>query len=404
MKYNFDEIIDRRNTNSLSYDGWKPYLFNLPRDEAFPYPDHDYVRMWVADMDFATPPEILDAIRARLDDRILGYTCLYDQSYYTVLESWFLKRYNWQIDVEELVTAPGVVPALNRLTGLLTGPGERILITTPSYAPFKKAGDYHEREVVTSDLLLRSGQFGMDFEDIAEKLADKRLNIRLFILCNPHNPTGRVWTREELLSLGELCLQNDVWIISDEIHCDLLRRGRTHTPLSALFPASDRIITCTAPSKTFNLAGNMMSHLFIKNEAVRAAYKKQFHEMLSPLSIVAARAAYASCEPWLEALVTYLDDNFSYLQQWLQNTLPLARFAVPEATYLAWIDLSAYLRLLPDPRNPALFFAREAGLLIEDGNFFVGNGTGYIRLNIACPRAVLEEGLRRMGAALERYT
>lgn len=400
MKYNFDEIINRADTNSVSFEGWKQYIFNASKDEVFPFPDSDYIRFWIADMDFATPPEILNAIRKRLDDKILGYTFIYDKMYNQVLVDWFKKRYDWKINIEDMVIAPGIVPALNRLVPLLTNIDESILIVTPSYAPFKTAAAYNSRKVVTSKLLYQSGRFLMDFEDIEQKITDKGNNIKLFILCNPHNPTGRVWTEEELLRLGNLCLQNDVWIISDEIHCDLLRRGKKHIAMAMLFPETDKIITCTAPSKTFNLAGNLMSHIFIPDSGIRRKWKNLYNDLLSPLSIVAAKAAYQECELWLEELITYLDDNFTRLEEMLKDRLPKAKFTVPEATYLAWINISEYLNDMPEKNNPALFFAKEAGVLVEDGKMFVDNGYGYIRLNIACPRAVLEAGIKRMARAL----
>lgn len=403
MKYNFDEIIDRRHTNSLSFEGWKAYLFPDLNPKDFPFPEEYYIRLWVADMDFATPPEVLDAIRKRLDDKILGYTYLYDKDYFEVLRKWFAQRYQWHINPDDIVLSPGIVPALNRLVPLLTAPDESVLITTPSYAPFKKAGEYSARKVITSNLRHRNGKYEMNFDDIEQKLKDKSLGIKLFIHCHPHNPTGRVWTREELLKLGRLCLENDVWIISDEVHCDLLRKGQQHVPLATLFPDSDRIIVCTAPSKTFNLAGNMMSHLFIRHQGIRDEYKKLYREMLSPLSIAATKAAYENCEPWLEALTSYLDDNLTSLEGWLKDLLPEAGFRIPESTYLAWIDLSAYLKSIPSPDQPAVFFAREAGVLIEDENIFVDNSKGYIRVNVACPRSVLENGIGRMAEALLRF-
>ncbi len=402
MKYNFDEIIDRKDSNSISFEGWRHH-FNVSADEVFPFANEDYIRMWVADMDLSTPPEILDAIRRRLDRKILGYTHILDPVYYDVLYRWFEKRYHWQIKKEEIVIAPGVVPALKRLVPLLTRSGEAVLILTPSYAPFKMAAHYNDRALVMSDMVLEEGRFVMDRADIRRKLEDPNLNIRLFILCNPQNPTGTCWKEEELRWLGDLCLQHDVWIISDEIHCDLLRVGRQHIPLATLFPGAERIITCTAPSKTFNLAGNLMSHIFIPDRHIRRTWNTLHQDLLSPLSIAATRAAYEECEEWLEALRQYLDLNFAFLKDTLSQVLPQARFDIPDATYLAWIDISDYLPMLPQQQQVALFLAREAGILLEDGSMFVANGEGYIRLNLACPRTVLEEGIRRLSHTLIRY-
>lgn len=400
MTYNFDEIIDRKNTNSISQDGWRErfglHHVKLPAHYA------EYIRMWVADMDFATPPEILDAVRKRLDHKILGYTNILDESYPKVLQQWFQKRYNWAISPEHMVLSSGVVPALNRLIGLLTREDEGVLIATPSYGPFKGAADRNARKVFCSSLTKNNGSFDFNFDDMVAQLEDPRKNIGVFILCNPHNPTGRVWTREELERIGNICLSRGLWIISDEVHCDLLRRGRQHIPLASLFPQSNRIITCTAPSKTFNLAGNLMSHIFIPDTAVRNQWNDRYAELLSPLSIAATQAAYSLCEDWLEQLKAYLDTNFSYLEKQLDLHLPETRFHIPGATYLAWIDVSAYTKGI-QTRDFSAFFAREAGVILEGGNMFVADGEGYLRLNIACPMAILQEGVQRLIAVLKAF-
>ncbi|MFT4022715.1 MAG: PatB family C-S lyase [Flavihumibacter sp.] len=400
MQYNFDEIISRQHSNSVNYEGWRPYIFRNNPGIEFPFPDDVFIRLWIADMDFASPSVVTDAIRERLDKKILGYTSLFDPEYFTVLESWFLRRYNWRIDTQQMVFAPGVVPALIRLVALLTQPGENLLITTPSYAPFKMAGDLNSRETFYSPLLNNNEYYSMDLADIKAQLSDPSKNIRLFVLCNPHNPTGRVWTKEELQAIGDICLSKGVWIISDEIHCDLLRHGQAHVPLATLFPQSDRIVTCTAPTKTFNLAGVLHSHIFIPNEHVRNTWTQRYWEMQNPLSIAATKAAYEKGEPWLEALKTYLDDSLAFVDSILKEELPLARFRVPEATYLAWVDLSACCTAIGPGERLSNYFARKAGVLIEGGDMFVANGEGHIRINVACPRAVLKEGMGRLAAAL----
>ncbi|WP_129021649.1 MalY/PatB family protein [Edaphocola flava] len=402
MHYNFDEIIDRKGTNSVSFEGWKGYMFDTNGDKPFPFKEEEYIRMWVADMDFATPPEILDAIRARLDRQILGYTLIFDPAYFDTLKQWFLKRYQWTINTDHIVTAPGVVPALNRLVNLLTGAGDSILINTPSYTPFKTAGDINNRTVYYSSLMWVNNAYELNFEDIRQQLDDPEKNIKVFIFCNPHNPTGRVWTETELRKIGEICQERNIWLISDEIHCDLLRKGIRHTPLAKLFPENERIITCTAPSKTFNLAGNLMSHIFIPDEQVRKQWLVLYFDLLSPLSVAAVQAAYAHCEDWLEQLKAYLDGNFAYLSEQLNTYLPECNFNIPDATYLAWIDFSAYIPHIPYS-NISEFFATEAGVLLEGGNMFVDNGDGYIRLNLACPRSLLEEGLKRIIHAIQQH-
>lgn len=400
MQYNFDEIISRENTNSISYEGWINNIYGKNPPPALPFLQKDYIRLWVADMDFSTPPEVLDAIRARLDRKILGYTVVFDPEYHTVLKNWFLKRYHWAIRTEEIVISPGVVPALNRLVPLLTAENESVLICTPSYAPFKGAADYSQRRIFYSKLKNNSGHYEVDFEDLERQMTDPEKNINLFILCNPHNPSGRIWTEKELREIARICLQNNVWIISDEIHCDLLRKGNHHIPLATLFPESDRIITCTAPSKTFNMAGNLMSHIFIPNAGIRRKWDRLYHELNSPLSIAATKAAYELGEEWLEELKSYLDGNFRHMKERLGALLPMAKFQIPEATYLGWLDLSAYRDKIPEGENFTAFFAKKAGVIAEGGEIFVDNGENHLRINVACPRAILEEGLKRIAKTL----
>ncbi len=299
-----------------------------------------------------------------------------------------------------MVISPGVVPALNRLVPLLTLPEETVLIATPSYAPFKGACDMNNRNLVTTKLLYEDGKYVVDFHDMESKILDPGNRIKLFILCNPHNPTGRAWSREELLHIGKLCLEHGIWIISDEVHCDLLRTGKKHIPLAALFPDTDRIITCTSPSKTFNLAGNLVSHIFIKNDAIRKEWRRIYFDLLSPLSIAATKAAYKDGSLWLGELTAYLDDNFKKLDELLKDLLPEAIFTVPEATYLGWVNLSAYFTSLSATERPSLYLARTAGVIAEDEYMFVANAEGCIRLNIACPRSVMEKGVQRIAKVL----
>ncbi|MFD2742090.1 MULTISPECIES: MalY/PatB family protein [Sphingobacterium] len=400
MIYDFDEIIDRAGTNSLTYDGWKAYLFPNDPDLNIPYADHELIRLWVADMAFSSPPPVLDAIRARLDQKILGYSKIYDSHYGEVLQRWFAANYDWNINTEELVSAPGIVTALYRLVPLLAKADEQVLITTPSYGPFKKAGDQSGREVLCSSLLKNGGRYEMDFADIKQQIMNPANRIRIFILCHPYNPTGRVWTVDELTELGKLCLANDVWIISDEVHSDLLRAGQKHVPIAALFPDSDRIITCSAASKSFNLAGNMLSHVFIKHTAMRTQWKRLYNDYHSPLSIVATQAAYEHGAEWLKQLNQYIDNNLNFLKELITEHLPKAHFSIPEATYLAWIDLSDYVPQRKEIARWSVFFAQNAGVLIEDEAVFVSNAAGHIRINVACPRNILHEALVRMAKAL----
>ena len=397
MTYNFDEIIDRKDTNAMNMDGFREYIFQAPASMSFPYADDEFIRMWVADMEFATPPEIIQAVKDRLDKKIFGYTRIFDPNYYLSFVKWTKQQYDWTFDKEHLVTSPGIIPALNELVGYICKPDEKVLIVTPSYAFFKHAADYNHIELVCSDLVNQQGYYTLNFEDLADKAKNEK--VALCIFCNPHNPTGRVWTPEELKRFGEICLANNVWVISDEIHCDLLRNGQVHTPLAKLFPHTDRIITCMAPSKTFNMAGMMFSNVIIPNAELRDVWKTRHYSMENPLSIAATQAAYQYGADWLRQLKNYLDDNFAFAKQYLDLHLPEAEFRIPEATYLAWVNIKAYL---PREENLPLYFANNAGVLLEGGNMFVANSDGYIRLNLACPKSTLAEGLKRICTALRK--
>ncbi|AHM56052.1 cystathionine beta-lyase PatB [Peptoclostridium acidaminophilum DSM 3953] len=397
MNYNFDEIVERRGTNAMNTDGFREYIFHAPPTMKFPYADDEFIRMWVADMEFATPPAVVQAIKDRADKRIFGYTKVFDPEYYEAFSSWTQDRYAWTFPKEHLVTSNGIIPALFELIGHICKPDEKILILTPSYAYFKYAADFNSIETVCSTLLENDGYYTMDFDDIERKAKDEK--VTLCVYCNPHNPSGRVWSEEELRKVGQICLDNGLWIISDEIHCDLLRTGLTHTPLAKLFPETDRIITCMAPSKTFNMAGLMFSNVIIPNDELRATWKQRHYPFENPLSIAAAQAAYLHGEEWLNQLKAYLDGNFEFTRQYLEEHLPKAVFKIPESTYLAWININAYVS--KDVDLP-LYFANNAGVLLEGGNMFVADSDGYIRLNLACPSSVLEEGLRRICELLNK--
>lgn len=398
--YNFDEIIDRRNTNAMNTDGFRSYIFHADETMKFPYKDEEFVRMWVADMEFATPDVVIDGIRRRLDKRIFGYTRVFDDAYYQALNSWCRRRYGWSFEKRELVMSNGVIPALYELVEYITKPDERVLFLTPSYAYFKYAADFNSRECVCCDLINRDGRYEIDFEDLERKAAEEKTT--LLILCNPHNPTGRVWNENELGRLAEIIERTGIWVISDEIHCDLLRVGQTHIPLGKVMPDYERLVTAMAPSKTFNMAGLMISNILIRSCELRERWLGRHYNFDNPLSIAAAQAAYEEGEPWLKELQAYLDENFAFTGAYLAERLPGAKFRVSEATYLAWVDLGAYFQ--PDEDLP-MFFAYRAGVLLEGGNMFVRNSNGFIRLNLACPRATLEEGLRRICEAVnEKHT
>ena len=330
MNYDFDEIIERRGTNAMNTDGFREYIFHAPPTMKFPYADDEFVRMWVADMEFATPPEVIEAIKDRADKRIFGYTKVFDPEYYKAFSGWTERRYGWTFPKEHLVTSNGIIPALYELLEYSCKPDEKILILTPSYAYFKYAADFNNMETVCSNLIEKDGYYTMDFEDIEEKAKDEKVTLCIF--CNPHNPSGRVWSAEELKRFGQICLDNGLLIISDEIHCDLLITRLKHTTMASLFPETDRIVTCMAPSKTFNMAGLMFSNIIIPDDELRAKWKARHYGFENPLSIAAAQAAYIHGEEWLRQLKVYLDGNFEFTKQYLANHLPKAVYMVPEST------------------------------------------------------------------------
>ncbi|WP_317854161.1 PatB family C-S lyase [Chakrabartyella piscis] len=389
--YNFDEIIDRTHTNALNTDGFRGYIFHADETMQFPFKDEEFIRMWVADMEFATPDVIIDAMKERLDRRIFGYTSLFGNEYYNAFASWCKRRYDWTFDASDLFSSNGIIPALYELVEYICKEDEKLLFLTPSYAYFKYAADFNHKEAVCCDLVCEDGYYTIDFDDLAEKAADEKTTLMIF--CNPHNPSGRVWTEEELAKIADIVSKNNMWIISDEIHCDLLRKGLKHIPMGKVMPDYTRLITAMAPSKTFNIAGLMFSNILIRDLGLRAIWKERHYGFDNPLSIVAAQAAYEKGEPWLNELSAYLDENFKFVGEYLAEHLPKAKYRISEATYLAWVDLNAYFT--PE-ESLTMFFAYEAGVLLEGGNMFVQNSDGFIRLNLACPKATVAEGLKRI--------
>ncbi|MGN0404734.1 MAG: MalY/PatB family protein [Bariatricus sp.] len=393
--YNFDEIIDRQHTNAMNTDGFRDYIFHADETMTFPYKDDEFIRMWVADMEFATPDVVIDGIKERLDKRIFGYTRVFEKSYYDAFAGWCKKRYDWTFSREELVMSNGIIPALYEMVEYICKPDEKVLFLTPSYAYFKYAADFNKRDYVCSDLKYDDGYYTIDFADLEQKAADEKTTLLIF--CNPHNPSGRVWKEDELKKVAEIVEKHHLWVISDEIHCDLLRLSQKHIPLGKVMPEYERLVTAMAPSKTFNLAGMMISNVLIRDKGLREIWLSRHYNFDNPLSIAAAQAAYEKGNDWVEELRAYLDENFRFTGEYLAEHLPKAKYRVSEATYLAWVNLNEYFEA--DEHLP-LFFAYKAGVLLEGGNMFVQNSDGFIRLNLACPKSVLAEGLRRICEAV----
>ena len=401
MKYNFDEQIDRRNTNALNTDGFRGYIFHAGPEKVFPYKDEEFIRMWVADMEFATAPAVCQAMKERIDRRIFGYTNVFGTDYYEALKKWCEDLYGWSFPQEELTFSSGIIPALYELAEDLLEKDETILITTPAYGFFQHTAEYNHVGLSCSPLKRVDGMFQIDFEDFERRAADPKT--KLILWCNPHNPTGRMWTEEELAKVGEIAKKYDLWLISDEIHCDLIRRGKRHIPMGKVLPDYKKLITCMSASKTFNLAGLMFSNIIIRDPKLRETFTQRDKNVgfVNPVSLAAHTAAYQKGREWLEELKLYLDENFAFLDSFLKKYFPEAVYNIPEATYLAWIDMR---NCLPGVENLPDFFANKAGVLLEGGDgLFVGNANGYIRLNLAMPRAMLECGLNRMKDAMEQY-
>ena len=385
MKYDFDEIIDRAETSSIKLE---------LGEKINPFLSSGHIPLWVADMDFSCSEEILSSMHARLDRRILGYTNLSEACMASACR-WMERRFDWKADPEQVVFSAGIVAALYAAVARLTKPGDEVCFLTPAYRPFDEAVKKQGRVPVYSRMLYQDGAWTIDFADLSQKLS--RPDCVMFLHCNPHNPTGRVFTDIELRRLGKLCFSNDVFVVSDEIHEDLTRAGETHIPLQKLFPQELRIITCTSPSKSFNLAGNNHAHLFIPDAALRRAWTKNYYNgHPSALSNEATIAAYDRSEDWLEALRVYLDESFVMMQQFVVERLPKATFTIPQGTYLAWVDLSGYGFSEQELKQRI----SAAGVFVQFGEDFVDNADCFMRVNLASPRSLVREGLERIAHAL----
>ena len=404
MKYNFDEIVDRYHTNALNTDGFRGYIFHdFEGKKVFPFKDDEFVRMWVADMEFAMCPDILQAIKDRVDKRIIGYSQVFEPSFYAAYNAWNEKMYGWTYPKEEICFSLGIIPALYELVELLLTDHEYAIINTPAYGYFQHPIDAKHKHAIHNKLVRDGeGHWSIDF-DALEKDAESPM-VKLLIWCNPQNPTGRVWTEEELKRVAAIVEKHNLWIISDEIHCDILRQGVHHIPMAKVMPDYPKLITCTSASKCFNMAGMMFAEIIIRDPQLRQHfidYTDSYAMNVNPLSIAAHQAAYEHGAEWLDQMKTYLDGNFQLVKETFAKELPKITFQIPEATYLAWVDMNAYL---DDVENIPDFMANKAGVLLEGGDaLFVDNAQGFIRLNLAMPRAILQKGLDRIVKAVREH-
>ncbi len=388
MHIDFDTIVDRQNTNSVKWD----LAENLTGVD-------DVLPLWVADMDFPAPAPVLDALQRRVAHGIFGYSVIPDTCYDAIIQ-WVRKRHQWVIEKDWIVFSSGVVPAIHWIVMAWTQPGDRVIVQPPVYYPFFRAARVNNCDVVENPLVLQNGRYAMDFDHL-EQVIDERTKV--FVLCSPHNPVGRLWTREELGRLGELCVQHDILLCSDEIHWDLALAGHRHISMASVSDAiAQQTITLTAPNKTFNLAGISIAMAIIPNPRLRAKFVGMQQELGIHVSgnvfgAVAAEAAYTYGEEWLGRLLKYIQENLEFLDQYLEQRLPQIRLVQPEGTYLAWLDFRALGLGDAEFKN---FLLHEAKIWLNDGPSFGTGGSGFQRLNLACPRAILQEALERLERAV----
>lgn len=386
MQYDFDSLHDRHGTDSVKHD------FTLERGHR-----EDVIPMWVADMDFKTAPEITEALSASVDHGIFGYTET-SKSYFDALSCWEKTYFNWDVQEEWVAKTPGVVNAIATAVRALTNPGDAIIITRPVYYPFSRAILNNNRKLVNSPLIFEDGKYHMDFADFEKKIVENQ--VKLFIFCSPHNPVGRVWKKEELEQVGDICLKHGVIVISDEIHADLTFPGHQQLRLCSLKKEYEQIvITCTSPSKAFNLAGLATSNIFIPNPALREKFLQEQEaaaiDGANQLGLTACKAAYQKGAEWLRQLKEYLAGNLAFAREAIKE-IPGVTLIEPEGTYLLWLDCRG---LGLSEEQLADFIENKARLWLDGGEMFGPEGVGFQRVNMACSRTVLKEAMRRLQEA-----
>lgn len=382
----FDNVINRRGTKSCKWD-----------DEA----DNSLLPMWIADMDFKVPESVITDLKKRVDHGVFGYTVLSDD-YKNAIKYWLKKRHGWEIKAEWVSYSPGIVPAINMIIKALTNPNDKVIIQGPVYYPFSESIKQNNRKIINNKLVLDDGKYRMNFDDLANKAADK--NTKLLILCSPHNPVGRVWSEKELKKLGEICIKNDILVITDEIHSDLIYSGNEFTPFASISEDFlNNSITCISASKTFNLAGLQASGIIIKNKKIREQFveKKIINSLMSPniFGQEALISAYTKGEEWLEELLDYLESNLNYLNNFVEERLPEVNVIQPEGTYLVWMD---FRKLNMNKDELEKFMLEEAKVWLDEGYIFGEEGIGFERMVIACPRKILKKGLTRIEKAINK--
>ena len=379
----FDQVYDRTNTGAIKYS-------KLPENT---------IPMWIADMDFKSPPAVTYALTNAAQHAIYGYGDT-DDEYDALIVDWYDRRIGWKIKREQILKIPGVMFGVAAAIRAVTEPDDAVLICQPVYYPFSKIIPANHRKTIVSELMLNDGRYEIDFEDFESKI--KHYNVKAFLLCSPHNPVGRVWTKDELTKIAEICLKYGVYIISDEIHSDFIYCGHNHTPIASLSEElADRTITCISPTKTFNLAGLQAANIIVPNKILRQRIKRECeatgYSHLNIMAVAATKAAYKDGEEWLDALLEYLQQNLALLRSAFPKDYPVSALNT-EGTYLAWLDCRK-LNLSPSELDD--LFLKKAGVWLHNGHTFGAGGQGFMRMNIACPKSILCEAIERIKAAIE---
>ena len=390
--YDFKTVVDRKNTGSLKWNEMYRYNPDLP-DGIVPFS--------YADMEFRNPPELMEGLREWLDTAILGYAEAKDD-YYDSIVGYMQRHHNWKIEKDWIHLSPGIVPALYDVVKAYTKPGEGVILMRPVYYPFIRAVEVSGRKMVINELKNVDGRYEIDFDDLEEKAKDESTKVLLF--CSPHNPVGRVWTEEELRKVGDICLRNNVLIISDEIHFDFIFPGNKHTVFATLSEElAQNCIVCTAPSKSFNLGGVMVSNIIIPNGELRQClydycYDNNGQWTLNTFAFKIGELAYTRCDDWFKALMETLIENKKFVEDYIAENIPQIKVTPLEGTYLMWLDCRA-LEMEPDELDK--FMKEKAFMFMDGGNMFGNEGNGFERLNIACPKVVLEGALDRLNNAVK---
>ena len=384
MNYNFDEVIDRSNSDCSKIENLKT-LFGR----------EDIIPLWVADMDFKSPPAITRALMKRVEHGVFGYT-IQSEEYFNSIIKWHKRRFNWKVGKEDINYIPGVVKGFSIAIEVFTEVGDNVIIQPPVYHPFRIMTKALNRNVVNNPLILENGQYKMDFDGLRKIVSDK--NCKMLILCNPHNPGGRVWSEEELKELSQICFENEILVVSDEIHSDMALPGFIHTPFAKVSAeAENNSITLMAPSKTFNIAGIVSSYAVISNKVIRDKYhsfiKKRGLDEGNLFAYTATVSAYNECDDWLDEMLKYVQSNVDFVDSYLKNNIPEIKAILPEASFLIWLDC----RSLNLSQNELVkLFVDKAGLALNDGSIFGPGGEGFMRLNVGSPKSILEKALSNL--------